>query len=91
MALWGFMRSSPRLEDWLRNHSMLGRYITDWSDHGVVPVRAKVIAVSMMALSMMWLTFFSNAGTTAVVAVGLILAVVAVWLVLRPSQPTGDA
>ncbi|MCP5076164.1 MAG: DUF454 domain-containing protein [Rhodobacteraceae bacterium] len=91
VALWGFMRSSPRLEQWLRNHSIFGPYITDWSDHGIVPVRAKVIAVSMMTLSLTWLTFFSNAGTTAVVLVGLTMAIVAVWLVLRPSQPSGGA
>lgn len=91
VALWGFMRSSPRLEQWLKSHSLLGPYITDWSDHGIVPVKAKLLAVSMMALSMTWLAFFSNAGTTVVVIVGLILAVVAIWLVGRPSTPAGGA
>ncbi len=89
VALWGFMRSSPRLEHWLRTHTVLGPYITDWSDHGIVPVRAKVLAVSMMTVSLIWLAFFSTARLELVIAVGFVLAAVAVWLVLRPSEPTG--
>lgn len=88
VALWGFMRSSPRLEHWLRTHSVLGAYITDWSDHGIVPVRAKIFAVSMMAASMTWLTFFSSAEPVVVWGVGIVLAAVAIWLVLRPSYPS---
>lgn len=85
VALWAFMRSSPRLEQWLRNHKMLGPYITDWDEHGIVPVRAKILAVSMMAASMVWLAFFSSASPLVVGLVGLVLAAVATWLITRPS------
>lgn len=90
VALWGFMRSSPRLEHWLRNHKRLGPYVTDWHDHGVVPVRAKVLAITMMTASMVWLALFSAAETYVVVIVGITLSGVAVWLVSRPSETTGE-
>ena len=86
VALWGFMQSSPRLADWLRNHQRLGPYITDWSDHGVVPVRAKILAVTMMSASMVWLAFFSEVHWAIVAVVGITLACVAIWLVRRPSE-----
>ena len=90
VALWAFMRSSPRLAEWLRTHKMLGRYITDWDDHGIVPVRAKILAVSMMTASMIWLAFFSSASPVVVAVVGLVLVAVATWLIKRPSSPSEE-
>lgn len=89
VALWGFMNSSPRLEAWLRSHRTLGPYVTDWSDHGIVPVKAKILAVTMMSASMIWLGFFSQAHWAVVTGVGITLAIVAIWLVRRPSEPLG--
>lgn len=90
VAMWGFMRSSPRLEHWLRTHRMLGPYVSDWHDHGIVPIKAKVLAISMMSLSMVWLAFFSSANLWVVAIVGVSLATVAIWLVSRPSTPSGE-
>ncbi len=90
VAMWGFMRSSPRLEYWLRNHPMLGPYVSDWNDHGIVPIKAKILAISMMSLSMAWLAFFSSASLLVVTIVGATLATVAIWLVSRPSTPSGE-
>lgn len=90
VALWGFMRSSPRLEGWLRAHRHLGPYVTDWHDHGIVPVRAKVLAITMMSASLIWLAAFSNAKPVVVVIVGITLLAVAAWLVSRPSEPSHD-
>ena len=69
---------------------MLGPYITDWHDHGIVPVKAKIIAVSMMSMSLLWLAVFSPAKPWVVAIVAITLASVAVWLVSRPSTPSGD-
>ncbi|MEM8687531.1 MAG: YbaN family protein [Pseudomonadota bacterium] len=89
VALWGFMNSSPRLAHWLRNHKVMGPYVTDWSDHGIVPVKAKALAITMMSASMIWLAVFSEAHRVVVAVVGVILVCVAIWLVRRPSEPSG--
>ena len=87
VAVWAFMRSSPRAERWLREHEVLGPYISDWTEHQVVPVKAKILAVTMMSASLTWLVFFTDAPRPVVAGVGICLAVVACWLVTRPSRP----
>ena len=46
-----FFRSSPRAYAWLLNHKLLGPYIRDFRETRSMPLRAKVIA-----LSLLWLT-----------------------------------
>jgi len=50
IALWCFTKASPRLEAWLRQHTVLGPFIRDWERDRTVPRRAKVLAgVTMLA------------------------------------------
>lgn len=51
LAAWAFFKSSDRLYDWLMNHPCLGEYIRNFREHRAIPLRVKVIAVSMV-----WLT-----------------------------------
>ena len=46
-----FVRSSPRLYEWLLNHPHLGSYIRNFREHRAIPLRVKVVSVSMV-----WLT-----------------------------------
>lgn len=46
-----FFRSSPRAYAWLLNHKHLGSYIRDFRENHSMPLRAKVVA-----LSLLWLT-----------------------------------
>lgn len=46
-----FVRSSPRLYEWLLNHPRLGTYIRNFREHRAIPLRVKVVSVSMV-----WLT-----------------------------------
>lgn len=46
-----FAKSSPRFENWLINHPRLGPPVIAWRRSGAIPTRAKIIAISMMALS----------------------------------------
>jgi len=84
VAAWAFARSSPRLEAWLRGHPQLGPLIADWEARGAIPVKAKVLAVAGMSLSMvlMW-----RLGVSApwLIGTGAVLALIAAWIVSRPS------
>lgn len=86
VAAWAFAQSSPRFKAWLLNHPRLGPFIHDWHHHGTVPIGAKVASVTMMSLSMIWLTFWSNAPVLVVVLVGVCLTCVAVFILTRPSR-----
>lgn len=46
-----FFRSSPRAYKWLLGHKRLGPYIRDFRENRSMPLRAKIIA-----LSLLWLT-----------------------------------
>ena len=85
IALGAFMRSSPRLERWLRTHPIFGPYIHDWTEHRAVPLSAKILAVSMMSVSFLWLALFSGAPAFGIAVTGTILLCVAIWLVTRPT------
>ncbi|KAF0208685.1 MAG: hypothetical protein FD171_326 [Actinobacteria bacterium] len=56
IAAWCFYRSSERAHTWLLQHRILGPYVRDFLSGKGMPLRSKVIAVSMM-----WLTCGASA------------------------------
>lgn len=87
LAAWAFSKSSPRFQSWLRNHRRLGPPVRDWQDHGAIPVRAKVLAVTMMAASLAYIIFFVADDWILPTVVGAIMAGAAAYVVSRPSGP----
>jgi uncharacterized membrane protein YbaN (DUF454 family) len=88
-AAFAFARSSPRLYGWLLAHPRLGPPIRDWQAHRCIRPRAKALAVLAMAASLLvaWLAGLGPGPLAAQVA---ILAVVAAFLLSRPSRPLRD-
>ncbi len=86
VALWAFTKSSPTAAAWLRDHPRLGPYIRDWQDGGIIPLRAKVLALVMMSASLAWFAFATNAPIVAKIVVALTLLCVAAFIVTRPSE-----
>jgi uncharacterized membrane protein YbaN (DUF454 family) len=86
IALWCFSRSSARVQRWLYEHPRLGRSLREWHRHRVIPPKAKIAALSMMATSFL-LTLYVYAGTWIVPEiVGVILGGVAVFILRCPSR-----
>ncbi len=52
LSAWLFLKGSPRLHAWLLSRPRLGGYIKEFQESRAIPLRAKIIAVVMMALSM---------------------------------------
>jgi uncharacterized membrane protein YbaN (DUF454 family) len=48
-ACW--VKASPMLYRWLLNHRIFGEYIRNFREHRAIPLRAKIISVSLV-----WLT-----------------------------------
>ncbi len=48
-AVW--VKASPRLYSWLLNHKVFGEYIRNFREHRAIPLRVKVVSVSLV-----WLT-----------------------------------
>ena len=57
VAFWAFSKSSDRFHAWLWNHPRFGRALRDWHEHRVIPVKSKILAVSMMLASFLFFSF----------------------------------
>jgi uncharacterized membrane protein YbaN (DUF454 family) len=96
LAVWGWSRSSPRLEKWLLAHRVFGASLRHWKAHRVIPLRAKLIAWGSMLASLIWMLFVSHPAWW-IVAVGTALMAYGAWFIARcPSRvpstpPEGDS
>jgi uncharacterized membrane protein YbaN (DUF454 family) len=89
VALWAFARSSRRFHDWLYHHPRFGPPLRNWTLHGIVPRRAKTVAIATMGVSVALVGFFWR-DIRITLAVALVLAIVAAWLATRPEQASPD-
>ncbi len=53
-----FLRSNRRLYDWLLNHPRLGPYITNFMIHKSIPLKVKVISVSLVWITLLYCAIF---------------------------------
>ena len=58
IAVWAFSKCSVRFQRWLWEHPKFGPSIRAWHLHRVIPVKAKIMAASMMAVSLIIVTLF---------------------------------
>ncbi len=49
-----FLRGNRRLYDWLMNHPRFGVYISNFMKHKAIPLRVKVVAVSMLWITLLY-------------------------------------
>lgn len=89
IALWAFSRSSEQVRSWLYNHRRFGPPLQAWHAHGVIPARAKLAAVAVMAASVAVLAALSH-DWIGPVALAAVMVPVAAFIVSRPSAvPAG--
>lgn len=86
VAVWAFARSSRRFHDWLYHHPRFGPALRAWRDHRVVPVRAKVLAVLTMSLSLLIVIFFVAEDWRLPTVMACVMLPTAVWLITRASR-----
>lgn len=53
-----FLRGNTRLYDWLMNHPKLGVYIRNFMTNKAIPLRIKVVAITMLWLSLLYCAIF---------------------------------
>lgn len=49
-----FLRSNGRLYDWLMNHPRLGPYITNFLKYKAIPLRIKVLSISLLWITLLY-------------------------------------
>ena len=85
LALWAFARSSDRFHSWLYHHPLFGPPLQEWHRYHVIPLRAKVLAVSMMAGSLVYLVFFTAIALWVKWATALVMLYGAWFILSKPS------
>ena len=73
LASFLFLKSSPSLYRWLMEHPRLGPYIKNFMVHKSLPLRVKVVSVSMVWITLLYCAFFV-AGHWALSALFILLA-----------------
>lgn len=53
-----YMRSSQRLYEWLMSHKHLGAYIRNFREHKALPLRVKVVSVTMVWATLLYCAIF---------------------------------
>jgi uncharacterized protein len=85
IALWAFSKSSERFQKWLWHHHRFGPSLQAWHNHRVIPLKAKILAVATMTLSLLYLTFFVAESWVLPTSVAAIMVPVALYLLTRNS------
>ncbi|MBK1850474.1 MULTISPECIES: YbaN family protein [unclassified Marinobacter] len=84
LAAFFASKGSPAFASWLEEHPTFGPAILDWRRNRVIPIKAKVLACSMMLLS--WsLLFFMGMAAIVLAISGTFMACMAMYLLTRPS------
>ena len=86
VALSAFSKSSSRFHDWLYTHPYFGPSLQRWQEQRVIPVRAKILAVATMAVSVVYLVTLSTIDLWLKAGIGLVMLYGAVYILTRPSR-----
>lgn len=53
-----FLRSSQKLYEWLLSHPYLGEYIRNFKEYKAIPLRVKVVSVSLVWITLLYCALF---------------------------------
>ena len=86
LALWAFSKSSQRFHDWLYAHPLFGPPLQQWRSHGVIPGKAKILAIATMAVSLVYLAFFTDINLWIKISTALVMLYGAAFILTKPSR-----
>ena len=90
IALWAFTKTSKKLRYWLLHHKRFGPILSNWQEHKVVPLRAKILMVTFMILSVI-LFHYSLQNLYLTTGLIVILGFVARYVISLPSTVTDNS
>ncbi len=77
LAVWAFAKSSPKLEKWVREHPVLGKYIEGWEKKRVYPTHGKWAMTGFMTMSLIFMVF--TVGGLPVLYAGIFFLLIIIW------------
>lgn len=77
-------KGSPAFAAWLEQHQSFGRAIEQWRQRRAIPIKAKLLACSMMMASWSMLLLLGSPALVLIIS-GLFLLAVGAYLLTRPT------
>lgn len=84
-AAYCFAKSSPRLHNWIMNHKIFGKFLNNWNEKRVFPLKLKFFMIASMSVSLTMM-YFGGVPTRGLVYTGIFMAFVAIWGWRYPSS-----
>ncbi|MBD8875919.1 YbaN family protein [Roseibium polysiphoniae] len=85
-----FARSSPELEARILRHPHIGPPVKAWRDHGVIPPKAKMFALSGMVIGYIVFFLTSQPPLWLALVVAVVIGACALYVATRPSYPSSE-
>jgi len=86
VAAWAFARSSKRFHDWLYGHKYFGPVVSNWDNHRIIPKKAKIMAVSMMSISLAVVVLFVAKTWMLPLMMAAVMVPAAIYILTRASE-----
>jgi uncharacterized protein len=85
IAVYFFARSSPRFYNWLLNNKLFGGLIRDWRAGKGIPLKAKIMAISVIALTIS-ISIFAIDNQLVKIIVAVCGVGISIYLWTRPTK-----
>lgn len=60
LAAWLFYKGNPKMRIWLLNNKYLGPYIDNYIKYRAIPLKSKIISISMLWITILFSVYFVN-------------------------------
>ncbi len=82
LAAWCFLRSSPRAYHWIQQQPVFGPALKEWENHRTIARPAKILALSMMALSLTFI-WIKISSLTLKIGITFLFICIALYIATR--------
>lgn len=86
LAAYFYSKSSKKVHDWMLGHKYLGPPLKDWQESGVIGIKAKILAATMILLVICWRIPMLNIALPIKIVASAILFAVLIFVCSRPSK-----
>lgn len=86
LALACFAQSSRYFHEWLYHHRLFGPPLQQWQQYRVIPVRAKVVSITSMVASAIYVVFYTQSPVYMIVLMLAVMAYGAHFILTKPSH-----
>lgn len=86
LAAYCYSKSSSKLHQWMLKHKYIGPPLKDWQQNGVIGLKAKILAATMILLVITWRIPKLDVALPIKIVAGSVLFAVLIFVCTRPSK-----